>query len=79
MKYPERRSIGDTSLAYLRLANLLARAYALVGTAGWFRHLFATIELTGGPRIVPTKAVSKMSKFRDFCPDNFWRFCPDWN
>ena len=30
----------------LCLTNLLTGAYTLVGTAGWFQHLFATIKLT---------------------------------
>ena len=43
------------------------------------RLLKNPVSRNPGPRIIPIKAVSKMSKFRKFCPDNFWRICPDWN
>lgn len=29
-----------------------------------------------GPRIISPEA---MLNFREFCPDNFWIICPDWN
>ena len=50
----------------------------------WFEacgsgDLTALGHLELGPQIIRPKAVSKMSKFQYFCPDNFPRFCPDWN
>jgi hypothetical protein len=41
--------------------------------------IFLCVRYLEGPRIILSKANSKMSNFRKFCPDNFWRICPDWN